>query len=229
MHNELTLPVSVLTSLSLSPATIRRAVNLAEFDGPAAQSQMQPVPRENRRPSSRPGEPRQGAVLMLFYQKNGQTHLVLTRRRDDLHSHAGQVSLPGGRREPQETLKETALRETHEEVGVPPADVAVLGRLTPLYIFPSDFEVHPFVGWHEGAPAFRPQPAEVAEIIETPLATFFDDQTRRKELWEWRDDTLHVPFFQIGEYKVWGATAMMLSDFIERLRSVHPGDLIAGR
>lgn len=229
MCSELTLPPRVLTSVFLSPATIRRAVNLAEFDGPAAQSQMQPVPRENRRPSSRSGEPRQGAVLMLLYHKNGQTHLVLTRRRDDLQSHAGQVSLPGGRREAQETLKETALRETHEEVGVPPTDIAVLGQLTPLYIFPSDFEVHPFVGWHEGAPTFQPQPAEVAEIIETPLVALFDDQTRREELWEWRDGTLQVPFFQIGEHKVWGATAMMLSDFLERLRTVHPGDPIAGR
>ena len=156
-------------------------------------------------------------------------HLVLTRRRDDLQAHAGQISLPGGRQEPQETLRETALRETREEVGVPPAAITILGQLTSLYIFPSDFEVHPFVGWHDGVPAFRPQPAEVAEIIETPLAAFFDEQTRREEMWEWRDNPLQVPFFQIGEHKVWGATAMILSDFVERVRAVQADNPVAGR
>ena len=190
---------------------------------------MQPVPRENRRPPSRPGEPRLGAVLMLLYEKERQIHLVLTRRRDDLQAHAGQISLPGGRRESREALQHTALRETREEVGVLPAAITVLGRLTPLYIYPSDFEVHPFVGWYDGVPAFRPQPAEVAEIIETPLAALFDEQTRREEMWEWRDGALHVPFYQIGEHKVWGATAMMLSDFVERVRAVEAGDPIAGR
>ncbi|MDX1688893.1 MAG: CoA pyrophosphatase [Candidatus Promineifilaceae bacterium] len=202
---------------------------MTEFDGPAAQSQMQPVPRENRRPPSRPGDPRLGAVLMLLYEKEQQMHLVLTRRRDDLQAHAGQISLPGGRQEPQETLRETALRETREEVGVPPAAITILGQLTSLYIFPSDFEVHPFVGWHDGVPAFRPQPAEVAEIIETPLAAFFDEQTRREEMWEWRDNPLQVPFFQIGEHKVWGATAMILSDFVERVRAVQADNPVAGR
>ena len=203
---------------------MRRAVNLTEFDGPAAQSQMQPVPRTNRRPPSQPGEARQGAVLMLLYEKRREMHLVLTRRRDDLDAHAGQVSFPGGRRESHETLRDTALREAREEVGVPPAAVTVLGELTPLYIFPSDFEVRPFVGWHEGAPAFQAQPAEVAEIIETPLAALFDEQTLGEELWEWRNRPLQVPFYQIGEHKVWGATAMILSDFIERVRSVEAGD-----
>lgn len=165
---------------------------------------------------------------MLLYEKERQTHVVLTRRRDDLQAHAGQVSLPGGRQEPRETLEETALRETREEVGVPPAAITILGQLTPLYIFPSDFEVHPFVGWHQGVPAFRPQPAEVAEIIETPLAALFDEQTRREEMWEWRDNPLHVPFYQIGEHKVWGATAMMLSDFVERVRTIEAGDPVAG-
>lgn len=202
---------------------------LTEFDGQAAQSHMQPVPRENRRPPSRPGDPRLGAVLMLLYEKERQLHLVLTRRRDDLQAHAGQISFPGGRSEPQETLKETALRETREEVGIQPAAITILGQLTSIYIFPSDFEVHPFVGWHEGAPVFRPQPEEVAEIVETPLAALFDEQTRREELWEWRDGTLHVPFYQIGEHKVWGATAMMLSDFVERVRAVEAGDPVADR
>lgn len=215
--------------MSLSLANIRRAVSLAEFDGSAAQSQMQPVPRENVRPPARSGEPRLGAVLMLLYERDGRMHFVLTRRRDDLQAHAGQISLPGGRREPRESLEETALREAREEVGVLSAAITVFGQLTSLYIFPSDFQVHPFVGWHEGAPTFRAQPEEVAEIIETPLASLFDEQTRREELWEWRDGALRVPFYQIGEHKVWGATAMMLSDFVERVRAVEADNPVADR
>ena len=177
-----------------------------------------PVPRPVRRPPNRPGEPNQGAVLLLLYCKKGDVYLVLTRRRDDLQSHAGQVSLPGGRREHRETLQEAALRETYEEVGVPPSRITILGRLTPLYIAPSDFEVHPFVGWHEPAPVFVPQDSEVAELLEVPVALFLRDESRDQELWEWRDILLEVPFYRIDEHKVWGATAMMLSEFAERLR-----------
>ncbi|MDX1665406.1 MAG: CoA pyrophosphatase [Candidatus Promineifilaceae bacterium] len=182
---------------------------------------MKPIPRPEQRPPGQGGAPRLGAVLMLLYQKEAQTHIVLTRRRDDLQSHAGQISLPGGRREPQETAEAAALRETEEELGVPPAAITVLGALTPLYIAPSDFEVYPFVGWHKGPPRFMPQPLEVAEVIETPLALLLDEQTRAQETWQRNGLLLEVPYFQIGAHKVWGATAMMLSELIERLRRIE--------
>ena len=204
--------------MNLSPETIARALRLNEFDGLGAQSKMKPIPRPDRRPRQRPGRPRQGAVLLLLYRKEGITHLVLTRRRDDLDAHAGQISFPGGRREAVETLEQAALRETREEVGIQPATITVLGELTPLYIPPSDFEVHPFVGWHAQAPAFVPQPAEVAEILEVPLHLLLARKTRRQETWERSDMSLEVPFYNVGRHKVWGATAMMLSEFLERVR-----------
>ncbi|MCP5098442.1 MAG: CoA pyrophosphatase, partial [Chloroflexi bacterium] len=178
--------------------------------------------RSRERPSSRNGTPRVGGVLLLLYCVENELHFVLTRRRDDLNSHGGQISFPGGRQEPGEPLQTTALRETDEEIGVSPTAVSILGHLTDIYIPPSDFEVHPFVGWyHEnGKPTFNPATTEVAEIIEVPLAHLFDPNTRREEPWDFRGHQITIPFFEIEEHKVWGATAIMLSEFVERLRAV---------
>jgi len=203
--------------VTLSKSAIQRALYHDNFDGRAAQAKMRPVSRTETRPAELPGQPRQGAVLLLLYKMNGQTHLVLTRRRDDLPSHPGQISFPGGRRDPGESLQQAALRECYEEVGVHPGRVTILGQLTPLYILPSDFQVTPFVGWHEGRPEMVAQPTEVAEIIEVPLEHLLDQKTRDKEDWEWKDGLMEVPFFRVDEHKVWGATAMMLSEFVERL------------
>ena len=113
--------------------TIERALKLTDVDGVAAQQKMTPRPR-GVRPAELAGRPRQGGVLVILYEKNGATHLVLTRRRDDLNSHAGQISFPGGRREDGETMQMTALREAHEEVGVTPAALSVFR--TPTWASP---------------------------------------------------------------------------------------------
>lgn len=188
---------------------------------------MKPVPRTTVRPKDQDGAPRQGAVLLLLFRREEQFHFVLTRRRDDLAAHAGQISLPGGRREDGESLRETALREAYEEIGIEPASVTILGCLQSLYILPSDFEVTPFVGWHPETPAFVPQPSEVAEIIEAPLVRLLHEESRREELWERQGVSMVVPYFEIGSHKVWGATAMMLSEFAERLRTHSNGALTA--
>lgn len=213
--------------MSLSKESIKRALALEEFDGPAAQSRMKPIPRAERRPSEQDGEPRQGAVLILLYNREGRTHTVLTRRRDDLAAHAGQISLPGGRREERETLQQAALRETVEEVGVRPALIRLLGELTPLYIPPSDYEVHPFVGWYARKPRFVPQDAEVAEIIEVPLARLLDSGVRNVETWQRGEISLEVPYFHVDTHKVWGATAMILSEFVERLQAELNGRTVS--
>jgi 8-oxo-dGTP pyrophosphatase MutT (NUDIX family) len=202
---------------NLSLADVRRALQLAPFDAPAAQQKMMPVPRARFRPPDRPGQPRVGAVLLLLFAEGQELRLVLTRRRDDLQSHAGQISFPGGRREPGEPLEMTALRETQEEIGVPAAEITLLGALSTVYIMPSDFEVHPFVGWHPGRPILLPQEREVAAIIEAPLADLLDPANRREEDWDIRGFQLRVPFLQLGPHQVWGATAMILSEFLERL------------
>lgn len=201
--------------------TIIEAMNLVGFDGLAAQRKMMPVPRPVRRPAEMGGQARKGAVLLLLYPKHEQLHFVLTRRPDTFSNHAGQISLPGGRQEANETFAMAALRETHEEIGVDPAGVQLLGPLTPLYIPPSDFEVHPFVGWHPTQPGFVPAGHEVAELIETPLQFLFNPATRQREMWELRGVTTEIPFFQIYDHKVWGATAIILGEFVERLTFVR--------
>jgi len=207
----------------ISIATVRQALSLSDFDSLAAQSKMKPIPRELQRPAGMGGNPRESAVLLLLYPRDGQTYLVLTLRRHDLNAHAGQVSLPGGRLEPGEKPPEAALREAHEEVGIHPSRVTLLGSLAPLYIPPSDFRVHPFVGWHEQPAVFTPQPDEVAELLEVPLLSLLDASTRREEIWNRRGLELQVPYFSIGRHKVWGATAMILSEFLERVRLVADG------
>lgn len=201
---------------------VRAALSLPDYDGFAAQRRMAPSSRPVGRFESQPGGPRLGGVLMLLYCAADEVNLVLTRRPDYNGVHSGQVSCPGGRHEPPESLETTALRETFEEIGIRPEDVVVLGRLTPLYIPPSDFEVHPFVGcFRAGRPFFAPDTREVAEIIEVPLAHLLDPATRVEETWELRGVEVMVPFFRIGDHKVWGATAMMLSELVERIRYVR--------
>ncbi len=204
----------------LTQELIRQALQLSPFDGLAAQVKMIPRPR-GERPPGMPGRPRQGGVLVMVYANDGRSHLVLTRRRDDLDDHAGQISFPGGRREDGESLIRTAFREAHEEIGVEPAALTLLGELSPLYIPPTDYEVHPFVAWHKGQPTFRPQISEVAEILEVPLRSLLNPANRLEEPWEIRGFQVQVPYYLVGPHKVWGATAMMLSEFLERLRAVQ--------
>lgn len=199
--------------------TIERALALPNFDAAKAHVLMTPIPRGDR-PPDLPGQPRQGAVLAITFLRHGEAYLLLTRRRDDLNDHAGQISFPGGQREEGETLSQASLREAQEEVGVSSSSLKLLGQLCAIYIPPTDFEVHPFVAWHDGHPRFLPQEREVAEIIEVPLSHLLDPASRKVELWDIRGFSLEVPFYLIGEHKVWGATAIMISELIERLRMV---------
>ncbi|MCP4428338.1 MAG: CoA pyrophosphatase [Chloroflexi bacterium] len=200
---------------------IKQALALPEFDSWTAQTKMTPIPRAHSRPASMPGKARLGGVLVLLYCYRNEIHLVLTRRRDDLSDHAGQVSFPGGKHENGETFRETAVREAHEEIGVHPDQLTILGQLTPLYISPSDFEVHPTVAWYDNGerPYFTPSDNEVAEILETPLSYLLDPASRGEEMWTIHDYNVRVPFFNVQGHKVWGATAMMLSELVERLKA----------
>lgn len=210
------------THIKLTTAVIRQALTLPDFDALPAQQHMLPLARNRQRPPELPGKARVGGVLLLLYCHQQTMHLVLTRRRDDMRSHAGQISFPGGRQEAQETAVEAALRETEEEIGVPTGAVSILGTLSSIYIPPSDYEVHPFVGWVNSGkrPFFRPEPNEVAEILEVPLPLLFDPNTREVGPVPVRGAAYTVPYYNVNGHKVWGATAIMLSEFLARLRSV---------
>lgn len=213
---------------ALSLAHVEAALQATGLDPVAAQRLMAPRPRAMTRLPAQSGRPRQGGVLVLLYPAvSGELALVLTRRTDGLAHHSGQISLPGGARDGDESLAQTALRETCEELGVCLDNGRPLGRLASLYIPPSDFEIFPFVTCCPVRPAFRPEPAEVAEILEIPLASLLDPALHHLEEWQIRGLPAQVPFYALGGHQVWGATAMILSELEQRIRLVLDGAPLA--
>lgn len=158
------------------------------------------------------------AILLLVYPVDGRPHLLFTRRTEKVLHHPRQISFPGGHREQGETAVETALREAEEEVGVRPGDVRILGELTPLYIPPSNYCVYPIVGVAGIRPDFRPAPLEVAEILEIPLLHLLSPESRRTENWNVGGLEMTVPHFVFMADKIWGATAMVLAEFLHILK-----------
>jgi 8-oxo-dGTP pyrophosphatase MutT (NUDIX family) len=136
-----------------------------------------------------------------------------------LTTHKGEVSLPGGGADPDDgSPVQTALREAWEELGIKPANVEVLGALTPFYIAPSNNRLTPIVGLSVGEPELRPDPNEVEAAFSVPLRSLLDPATVREEVWERRGAQMIVPYFALEGYKVWGATALLLSELVARLR-----------
>ncbi len=207
------------STVPLSAETVRLALELPDFNVTAAHGALSPSPRPLVRPSGKPGEPRIGAVLLALYEKAGAPQVLLIRRGDGLTYHPGQISFPGGRQETGESLRETALREAFEEVGLVHTNLQMLGQLAPVYISPSDFMVHPFVAWHVGAPSLLKQDTEVAEIIETPLDLFLNSLPGPPEKRMVNGREVTVPFYRLGPHKVWGATAMILSELVQRINA----------
>jgi 8-oxo-dGTP pyrophosphatase MutT (NUDIX family) len=171
-------------------------------------------------PSDRGTFPDQGpavgaAVLMLLYPAGDDTRLVFIKRNEYDGPHSGQVGFPGGAWEPGDTdLQHTALRETREEIGVG-EDIEVVGALTPLHIPVSNYLVSPYVGWTEHTPVFRPDPSEVQYVIEASIKDLLDPVSRCMETWHRHGQPVETPFFRVGTEKVWGATAMMLSELLQ--------------
>lgn len=163
---------------------------------------------------------RQGAVLALLYPKENKPHVALMLRNTYNGTHSGQVSFPGGKQEKTDSdLVQTALREAHEEMNIIPDTVTVLGALSKVYIPPSRFLVSPFIGFSEERPDFRPDPIEVAEIIEAPLELILQESSiKEKPIFvQITNSELDVKYFDIFGHTVWGATAMMLKEIAEIL------------
>jgi 8-oxo-dGTP pyrophosphatase MutT (NUDIX family) len=159
------------------------------------------------------------AVLLALFEEDGAARLVLERRSADLRRHRGEVALPGGRVDPGEAPIAAALREAHEEVGIPPHDVEVLGWLSPLRTYSGQSVIRPFVGVLAARPALRVQPAEVAYAFDVALADLLKDGVFREEQWHRGassdgDDDGYVTIFVFeaaGEV-IWGATARILAE-----------------
>jgi len=199
-------------SVPLTIAHLRQALQ-RPLPGLPVQMQMATRPRPGTERILDPNlNCRRAGVLVLLYPSAGGLCLVLTRRTESVNNHRGQISLPGGSMEPGETAAATALREAQEELGIDPASLELLGALSPLYIPPSDFCIYPVVAYVVERPSFKPNPEEVAEVIEASLAHLLAPETHCEEMWELRGQPVRVPFYAVGPHKVWGATAMVLSE-----------------
>ena len=212
--------------MKLERPFIEAALSLSGFENWRPPVDVPELHRPRHRPIELPGEGRIAAVMLLLYQHASSggrpgINLVLTRRHQRLTKHAGQISLPGGRQDEGESLRTTAVRETSEEIGVNVEDIEILGELNPVYIPPSDFTVSPFVGWHASQPSFVRSEREVDEIIEVSLAHLLAPETMVEgEVEIPGGRKLRVPYYQVENHQVWGATALILGEFIERLTRI---------
>ena len=202
-------------------ARLRQAL-AAPLPGLEAQLRMAPRPRVGWDPDRVPDGLRDAAALVLLYPHDGRLHVPLTVRGGGMRTHTGQVSLPGGSVDDGESIEAAALREAVEEVGVDPADVNILGRLTSLHIPVSGFLLHPVVGVASGRPCFQTAEWEVARLLEVPLSVLDDPDTRRSERRQRPADgrviEIEIPYFAFEGEKVWGATAMILAEFVAVIR-----------
>ncbi len=193
--------------------------------GEAVQYKMAPMERiaELKRIAQKKEASKKAGVLVLFYPDvNNKTHLVLILRKTYKGVHSGQIGFPGGKFEINDkTLKNTALRETEEEVGVKKETILVLKELTEIYIPPSNFFVQPFIGITSSIPQFVLQEDEVESLIEVPLVQFMDDSIKTSQnLSTSYAKNIEVPAFILNDHLVWGATAMMLNEVRELLKDL---------
>ncbi len=154
----------------------------------------------------------QSAVLILLFEENGDICFMLTKRTQKVEHHRGQISLPGGAKESDESLSSTAIRETQEEIGINTDDINLIGFLSPLFVPVTGFIINPFVGMINTD--FEPQPApeEVETVFSVPVNDLLTDDHELQEMRNLRGYDVDIPYFLLSGYKVWGATAMILSE-----------------
>jgi 8-oxo-dGTP pyrophosphatase MutT (NUDIX family) len=185
-------------------------------DLPGKSSQAKMAPINPSRYDEIADDHRIACVMILLFPKNKEWNICLIQRTstniDD--KHAGQLSFPGGQLDDQDdSFEDCALREMQEEVGIAPESIGILGGLTPLYVFVSNFLVHPFVGFTSESPQWNRQETEVAEIIEVPIRHFLKPKAKGSGDIQVRDAFIpNAPYYDIYGNKLWGATAMIMSE-----------------
>jgi len=199
---------------------LQAAFALADFDGRAAQRHLEPTFRGAPPAAFAELDARDAAALLYAFPTDEGLHFPLTLRREDLREHRGQVSLPGGRPHADESLWETAVRESHEEIGLDPTLPKSIGRLAPVYIPVTHTRLHVHVAVGPAPGDLVAQPEEVADIAVVALGALLDESKRRSEVRTILEREVNVAFIELADWKVWGATAMALSELAERLRRV---------
>jgi 8-oxo-dGTP pyrophosphatase MutT (NUDIX family) len=164
------------------------------------------------------GEMRPAAVLVPLTERGGEMVIVLTKRAEDLRKHSGEISFPGGRAdEEDDDLIQTALRESHEEIALRPDDVHVYGALMQMPTV-TGYDVTVFVGEFDQPYDLDPNPFEIDELIEAPLAAFMDESIHTVDTREWNGIEVPIHFYDYEGYNVWGATAFMLNTLLNFLK-----------
>jgi len=195
----------------INPESWRNILS-SDLPGEKAQSMMAPASRDE---SWHRSDPVRAAVMILMYRYRDGITLSLIKRNVYEGPHSAQVSFPGGAWEESDgSLKMTALRETREELGINDK-VTILGTLTELYIPVSNYMVTPFVGYLDHRPLFHPDPAEVQYVIEASLDSLMDPVNQRSETVRRHGQNMVVPYYSIKGEKIWGATAMILSEYLQ--------------
>lgn len=191
-----------------------KELSLDRLPGSEYQYQMAPMGRGQTRIAELDlNKVKRAAVLIPIMNNDNQPDLILMQRTEYPGVHSGQISLPGGKREKTDrSFKETALRETHEEIGVPASEVEVAGSLSQLYIPPSNFLVDPFVGTLQKKANFKIEETEVQRVITVNLNVLFHPSSAGHHYVNSGNYRLKVPAFRVEDHIIWGATAMMLSE-----------------
>jgi 8-oxo-dGTP pyrophosphatase MutT (NUDIX family) len=201
---------------------LRNHLEKENWPGRNAQMKMAPRPVSEKSPSRKmavpPGVYPSSVLILIFPGERQRLKLVLTLRSADIR-HGGQISLPGGRAERDERPVETALRETKEEIDIKPRDVSIVGQLSDLYVEHSDNIVTPVIGFIDYIPSFTIYPAEVEEVFSVALDDLLEKENLVVENWYLRNqEAYRVPYWDIHHVPLWGATAMILSEFLELYR-----------
>ncbi len=186
--------------------------------GEASHNKMIPVTRS---PLNADMPFQNSSVLILLYPHNNEPNTVFMKRTADDTPHSGQISFPGGRFEPGDSsLKDTALREAEEELGISASEIEILGHLTPLQIQVSNMEVKPFIGVLYKKPHFRPNPGEVEYLIEVKVMDLLNPGIIENKVEYIRGNRIEMPYYNVRNTHIWGATAMILSEFLDILRNI---------
>jgi len=162
------------------------------------------------------------STLLLIYPKNGSLFFCLIQRNEYKGTHSNQISFPGGKNEIGESMKETALRETKEEIGVDPISISIIGELTQVFVPPSNFLIQPLVGYCDFTPVFKPDKREVKKIIEVNIKALFKKDVIKVKKMSFKKSSgkikFDVPYLDLNNKIVWGATSVILNEFRKMLQ-----------
>jgi 8-oxo-dGTP pyrophosphatase MutT (NUDIX family) len=197
-----------------------------QLPGETSHLKMAPYKRANAKEVlSTKITPRLASTLLLLHEKNNSINFTLIKRPNYNGTHGGQISFPGGKLEENETIMEAAIRETEEEIGISKESINLLGQLTQVYIPPSNFLITPFIGFLDAEPNYFPDAREVERIIDIPISELLDESLVKKKkisVDNYGKDKFYIdaPYYELQNSVVWGATALVLSEFKDILTKI---------